>query len=448
MTLLKKLRFLIRFLVAVVKKQYRTVFLGLTLGVVFALFLPRLLRFIPQTRKTLKIGLIGQYTVGELPDEVLQNLSYGLTSLDEKGEPQPALAESWSTTNEGKTYDFKLKKVDATWHDDKPFAPTDVNYNFKDVSYSLSGDLMTFNLKEPFSPFPVILSRPLFKKGLVGLGDYEVKSIEKKGNLVKSILLIPRGAGIFGDEDQPPNKVYRFYNNEKELKDAFSLGEINYAENLVDLNNLNLSHSTKVTPNLMENAYVGIFLDTSRPPFTEKTFRQALAYALPKPNEQERAVAPLNPNSWAYNPDVKPYQQDLNHAKSLLASEETAKYKITLSTFPHYESLASQVKEGWQQIGVETEIQIVTFIPESFDALLIGREIPRDPDQYYFWHSTQPGNLSNFKSPRIDKLLEDGRKTLSREERKSIYFDFQRFLVEECPVIFLSHPLTYAITRD
>ncbi len=442
------MRFLIRFLLAIIKKQYRIVILGLGLGIVFALFFPRFLKLIPQTRKTLKIGLIGQYSVSELPDEVLQNLSYGLTVLDKRGEAQPALAESWSTSNEGKTYTFKLKKVESTWHDNKSFSPTDINYNFKDVSYSLAGDSLIFTLKEPFSPLPVILARPLFKKGLVGLGDYEVKRIEKRGSLVKSILLVPRGAGIFGDESQPANKYYRFYNNERELKVAFNLGEINFAANLIDLNNLNQSPSTKVTPNLMENAYLGIFLDTSRPPFTEKTFRQALAYALPKPSGRERAISPLNPNSWAYNPDVKPYNQDIAHAKSLLESEQASQYKITLSAFPQYENLANQIKESWQQIGVETSVQIVTFIPESFDALLIGREIPADPDQYYFWHSTQPGNLAKFKSPRIDKLLEDGRKTLSREERKSLYFDFQRFLVEECPVIFLSHPITYTITRN
>ncbi|HUW24762.1 MAG TPA: ABC transporter substrate-binding protein [Patescibacteria group bacterium] len=450
MILFKKLRFLVRFLVAVIKKQYRTVFLGLLLGVVFSICLPRIIKVLPQTRKTQKIGLIGQYTVSGLPDEVLQDISYGLTRLDEKGEPQPAIAESWQTTNDGKTYIFKLKKISNAWHDGKPFAITDVNYNFKDVTLAINGDQMTFDLKEPFSPLPVILSRPLFKKGLIGLGDYRVKRIEKKGNFVKSILLVPQGgSSFFTDENRLPNKLYRFYNNEKELKMAFNLGEIDVIKNLIDLESLYLGSSVEVTQNLMASAYLAVFLDTSRPPFGEKTFRQALAYAIPKPEGQGRAISPLSPSSWAFNPDIKPYHQDLDHAKKLLSQESPeTKVKITLSTFPQYEKIANEIRDSWQQIGIEVTVQIVTFIPEEFDALLIAREISRDPDQYYFWHSTQLGNLSKFKSPRIDKLLEDGRKTLSREERKNIYYDFQRFLVEESPVIFLSHPVTYAIVRE
>jgi peptide/nickel transport system substrate-binding protein len=450
MMLLKKLRFIARFLWAVIKKQHRTVLLGLFLGAIFALFLPKMVRIIPQTRKTLKIGLVGQYTVSELPENVLKEISYGLTSINERGEPQPEIAEFWQTANEGKVYTFQIKKTVNSWHDGKPFALADINYNFKDVSLNTAADKVTFTLKEPFAPFPVVLSRPLFKKGLVGLGKYRVKRIEKKGNFIKSIFLVPQGSSsIFADDNRAPNKLYRFYNNEKDLKVAFNLGEVNVIENLADTNSLNLSQAVKITADLMENAYLAVFLDTSRPPFTEKTFRQALAYAILKPSGKERAIGPLNSKSWAYNPDVKPYNQDVNHAKKLLAQEKMDQaIKITLSTFPQYEPTANLIKESWQEIGVETAVQITTFVPEQFDALLLAREIPRDPDQYYFWHSTQLGNLSNFKSPRIDKLLEDGRKTLDREERKSIYFDFQRFLVEECPVIFLSHPQTYTVIRQ
>jgi len=450
MTLFKKLRFFIRFLVAVVKKQYRIVILGLFLGIIFAFFLPRLFKVLPQMRKTLKIGLIGQYTVAELPEEILQEISYGLTQIDENGEAQPAIAETWSIDNEGKTYVFKLKEVGDVWHDGKPFTAADVNYNFKDVSFSINDSQMTFVLKEPFSPFPVILSRPLFKKGLIGLGAYRVKRIEKRGNFVKSILLTPyERSNIFTDKNLLPNKLYRFYNNENELKTAFNLGEIDIIKNIFDLNGLYLNPSLEITQNLMKNAYVGVFLNTSRPPFSEKTFRQALAYAIPKETGLKRALGPFNPNSWAYNPDVKLYAQDLNHAKTILEKEGAKdKIKIILSTFPQYEKLANLVKENWDKIGLEVEVQIITFIPENFEVLLIGREIPRDPDQYYFWHSKQPGNLSGFENLRIDKLLEDGRKTLSAEERKNIYFDFQRFLVEESPVIFLEHPSIYTVVRQ
>jgi len=58
-----------------------------------------------------------------------------------------------------------------------------------------------------------------------------------------------------------------------------------------------------------------------------------------------------------------------------------------------------------------------------------------------------PKNLTRLKNPRIDKLLEDGRKSLDLDERRKIYFDFQKYLVEEVPAVFLYYPMTYTINR-
>jgi len=303
---------------------------------------------------------------------------------------------------------------------------------------------MTFSLKEPFSPFLSVLSKPLFKKGLVGLGDYRVKKIEMKGKNVKSVFLVPF------KKSQLPNKLYRFYNHEKDLKTAFNLGEIDIIKEVFDLQGLALGPGVKTNKILLKNAYLGIFFNTSRPPFSEKTFRQALAYAIDKGSEETRALGPLNSSSWAYNPDVKPYKKDIAHAQKLLENEKEGveNQKIKISTLSQYEPIANLAKESWAQIGLESEIHLISFIPQDFDVLIIAREIPEDPDQYYFWHSTQPGNLANFTSPRIDKLLEEGRKTIETDKRRDIYFDFQRFLVEESPVIFLSHPIAYTVIRD
>ncbi len=99
-------------------------------------------------------------------------------------------------------------------------------------------------------------------------------------------------------------------------------------------------------------------------------------------------------------------------------------------------------------LGINTKIKVINNPYADFQALLATQEIPSDPDQYLFWHSTQTGNISRYKSPKIDKLLEDGRKTLDKTERKDIYFDFQKSIVEETPAIFLFHPTVYTISKD
>ena len=93
-------------------------------------------------------------------------------------------------------------------------------------------------------------------------------------------------------------------------------------------------------------------------------------------------------------------------------------------------------------------MQVSSVTPTEYDAFLVIFDIPPDPDQYTLWHSTQAGsNISRYKNPRIDKLLEDGRLNLDTEARKKIYLDFQRFLLEDAPAAFLFHPTWYTISR-
>lgn len=441
MNLVKKVRFTALFLSAIIQRESKLIILGLFLGILSFFVIPKLIQYLPSPGKTEKVGLVGQFAVEDLPQEILENLSYGLTKISDKGEILPGLATSWEVKNEGRTYVFKVKTDGISWHDNKIFQVKDINYNLKDIVISFDNNEITFNLNEPFAPFPSILAKPLFRRGLIGLGDYQLKRIDKKGKFIKSILLTSLA------EHNLPNKLYRFYNNENELKTAFNLGEINTLSGILNLEGLFLAKGTQTKEVILKGAYLGVIFDTGRPPMADKSFRQALAYALPKEGVDRRALGPLNPDSWAYNPDVKPYKEDLVHAKQLLENESVKDTKITISSFPQYEALAGKIKESWQKLGVTSEVKIVSFVPENFDVLLVAREIPKEPDQYYFWHSTQKGNLSNLKNPRIDKLLEDGRKNLSKEERKNIYFDFQRFLVEESPVIFLSHPVVYNVTR-
>ncbi len=98
-------------------------------------------------------------------------------------------------------------------------------------------------------------------------------------------------------------------------------------------------------------------------------------------------------------------------------------------------------------VPVKVEVKIINSIESDFQAILIAQQIPLDPDQHALWHSTQDTNISRYSELKIDKLLEDGRKISDFDKRQEIYQDFQRFLVEDSPAIFLQHPVTYTIER-
>ena len=56
------------------------------------------------------------------------NIYEGLLRYDEKINPLPSLATSWTVNKEGTLYTFKLKPG-VTWHDGKPFTSADVVFS-------------------------------------------------------------------------------------------------------------------------------------------------------------------------------------------------------------------------------------------------------------------------------------------------------------------------------
>ena len=131
-----------------------------------------------------------------------------------------------------------------------------------------------------------------------------------------------------------------------------------------------------------------------------------------------------------------------------LSKEVLNNLSLNIATTPVLLDEAEAIAKNWRDLGITVNVQVISSIPENFDAFLAILDIPRDPDQYSLWHSSQEAsNISNYKNPRIDKLLEDGRTVTNESERKKIYLDFQRFLVEDSPAAFLYHPISYSVSR-
>lgn len=391
--------------------------------------------FVPSLSATSrKIGLVGRHPANDLPEKISSKISEGLTKVDESGQTMPNIAKSWETSDAGKTWTFYLND-NLFWQDEKKLKATDINYEFSDAKIEKLDDYtIKFNLQSNFSAFPVILSKPIFKKGLLGIGDYKVKKISLVGGLVQKLTL----------EDKDSNKlIYKFYPTEERLKLAFKLGEVDEILDLQDASEFENWKVSKISKGQSYNNFVAIFLNTTDEKLSEKSLRQALNYAIDKSTyEQNRAGSPISPFSWGYNPQTKLYEKDSEKAKDIKDLE------ITLSTLPNLLSTAEKIKRDWEGEGAKVLIEISPNIPQNYQALLATVDIPKDPDQYSLWHSTQTGtNISKYNNPRIDKLLEDGRTELDQEARKKIYLDFQRFLVEDSPAIFLYHPTFYDVVR-
>lgn len=388
---------------------------------------------------TNRIGVVGRYHVNELPYEVTSLISGGLTTHNSDGDVVSDLADSWSS-EDGKTWEFKIKD-EVFWQDGTEVNAEDINYEFSDVVIEKPDDkTIIFKLKEVFSPFPSVVSKPFFKKGLIGFGEWKVDEIILSGSFVSSLKLTKENETI----------TIKFYPNEDRAKLAYKLGKVDTLDGLFDPKPLDGWVNTKTNSTSDTNKVVALLFNTSDPFLSDKSIRQGLSYGIEKSFGEERAVSPISPNSFAYNPQVKEYDFDLDRARELLENvpEEMKNSPIKIASTPALLSLAEEIEGYWEDLGLLVEVQVSAIVPDEFQTYLTIIDIPKDPDQYAYWHSTQSSsNLTRFSNPRVDKLLEDGRAELDQEKRKRIYLDFQRFLLEEAPAIFLFHPRMYSISR-
>jgi len=443
----KKLRYFFRLIGALVGKYYLAIGGGVALGILAFWLAPRILPFLPKIRETRAIAVVGRFTQSEIPFFIQQKISTGLTTLTLDGQPMPSLALKWDIKDNDRTYVFTLD-VNKKWQDGTFVRSRDITYNFKDTTVEYPDDsTIVIRLTTAYSPLPVVVSRPIFKKGLVGAGLYKVAQIKRNGQIIESLTLIPQDV-----KSQLPKLKYLFYATSTQARTAFELGVVRSLDELSDTAQFSNWPNVSIGTETRQNRFMGVFFNTQDPNFQGgegRNLRLALAYALDKTRWPNRAYGPINPESWAYSPELKHYDLDLVRSKSLLTKVGKKPQNLVITTIQAYLPVAEQIKSDWEKLGIKIEISVTPEVPKNFSIMVIAQAIPADPDQYNLWHSTQTDtNLTGLTNPRIDKLLEDGRKTKELKDRKPIYLDFQKYLVEEMPVIFLYHPQTYSVTRN
>ncbi len=223
-------------------------------------------------------------------------------------------------------------------------------------------------------------------------------------------------------------------------------------------------------------AYTYFGFNLKLPWFKDVLVRRAIAHAIDKSEIIDvvlfglgrPATGPFVPETWAYNPGVKRYGYDPGKAKELLKSagwtdsnsngtvdKDGKEFEFTILTNMGNQSrlkTATIIQQRLKKVGIKMNIRVLewsTFINEfidkrSFEAVLLGWSLDRDPDQYIIWHSSKTAekefNFVSYSNKEVDRLLEKGRRTFDIEERKKAYYRFQEILAEELPYIFLYVP--------
>lgn len=444
MVLFRKSRYLLLVTRELSKKYTFPLLLGFFLGLSGMIGFRQIsLKFASQiAAPTVRVGMVGEVTPTTLPLSIQELISGGLTQLGPDGSIQPALATKWEATDSGKTYAFTITD-NARWHSGDPVVARDINYNIRDVTFTVIAPYsIRATLKEPFAPFLTLVAKPILQAGLKGFGPFRVTNIRLKGDSVQFLRLAPAG------NQTTPSREYRFYRTEAAAITAFELGDVDVLDDMSTPEAFSSWKNASVSAHPRYDRVVALYFNTKEPLLGEKGVRQALGFAVPDLGF-ERAYSPIAQTSWAYTDTIKKYDYDPLQAKKLMTNTKVASQSagLTITTFSQFVDVAQKMASSWTSLGVPTTVQVVG-ATGPFQVLLSAQTIPPDPDQYPLWHSTQSStNLTGYVNVKIDKLLEDGRKELDQEARKKNYADFAKRLVEDAPAIFLYYPTTYTVTR-
>jgi peptide/nickel transport system substrate-binding protein len=210
-------------------------------------------------------------------------------------------------------------------------------------------------------------------------------------------------------------------------------------------------------------AYLGFNLRD--PVLKDVRVRQAVAYALDRTpmieylwrRQAQPARSVLPPQSWAYNGNVPAYNHDPAKARTLLdaagyPSVNGVRFHIAMktSTDENTRLMVAVIQQQLREVGIVLDIRSFEFATFFADVThgafqlyglrwIGGNE---DPDIFeYAFHSAKfPPNGANrgyYSNPKLDALIDRGRREVDPAVRKPIYAEVQRILADELPSINL-----------
>lgn len=222
--------------------------------------------------------------------------------------------------------------------------------------------------------------------------------------------------------------------------------------------------------------YTFLGFNLTNPLFSDLQVRQALSYAIDREGIikgvllglGEPTIGPYKPGTWVYNDALSPYAYNPEKAKAMLAEagwkdnnndgvldKGGLEFRFTILVNQGNDQrikTATILQHMFRDVGVECKIRTVewaAFIKEfvnkgNFEALILAWNILDDPDIFDVWHSStikENGlNFVHYRNAEVDAMLEQGRATADKAERKILYDRMQAILHEEQPYLFLYVP--------
>ena len=415
--------------------------------------------------------------------QVLENVFDTLVEPDENLEMQPALAESWETSEDGLTWTFALRD-DVTWHNGREFVADDVVFSYKRIiDEELSNAYRFATVEDVTAPdertVEITLTQPT--PGLLAsLGAFKGTAIVAEEN-VADLAREPIGTGPFKFSEYAPGDSLEIVRNDDWWGGEVPLdgvrftfvpeptvaltnvqgGEAQWTDNLPPQQVSSLQESGELAVETVpSNDYWYFAANQARPPFDDPKVRQALAYGIDREEITEAAkfgLATVNqtaiPEDSEYFFDYAPYERDVDKAKSLLqeagVTGRLPMELIVTNEFPETVTSGQVMQDQLEEIGVDVAVRTLDFAAwldaqgkGDFDAFMLGWLGNIDPDDFYYaqHHSTGTNNFQKYANPEVDRALDAARAETDEDARQELYDEAVKQIVDDASYVYLYNP--------
>lgn len=429
-------------------------------------------------------------------DNAFGLLFSGLVRFDEKMQPLPDLAESWSVSKDGLVYDFELKK-NISWHDGAKFSARDVKFTIESImnekvnsplrpnfslvkSVEVRGDYaVRVTLAKPYPalldslsvgviPFHLLNGKDLntakFNQQPVGTGPY--KLVRYKKGVRKEF---KANENFYLGKVQTPNLILQTIPNPNTAALALKSGKLDAA--LVSFEFAkNFENDKKFNLFVEKSAdYRALMFNFHNEFLKEKLVRQALIHAV----DRELLVSTLlhdlgfvahHPlqNSWAAPEKFAKFEFDPNKTHKLLAKagfkcnakgiyerdgRELSFEIYAMSNDPLRVAMTQFLVSEFKKVGVNAKgvaKNAGTFDYSAVDSFVVGWGSPLDPDMHTFrvfgnFGEESDFNLNHYADKKVSHFLQKARETRDEKKRKEYYAKFINALYENPPFLFISY---------
>ena len=405
----------------------------------------------------------------------------------------PSLAKSWTVSDDGLTWTFKLDKghkfADGTPVDAKAVkfsiervlavkkGPADY---FKAVSSVETPDdeTVVFKLKQPFAPFlytlavngsdivnPKVMEHEkdgdhgtaYLANHTMGSGAYELTEFTQ-GQSLKLAL----NKSYSGKAPAIKNVIFQVIKDPSAQRLQLESGDLDIAENIpmdqIDQMKSNNAIHIYESPSLLTSV---VYMNTQKA-LSNVKLRQALSYAVDYKGiidgavkgHGEQLVSPIPKGMWGHDDSIKGYSLDEAKAKNLMKEAglpDGTTLKLLYSDNQGFnEAQALMLQNNFSKIGVKLDLEKTAWATfrervdkGDFD-LAMGTWSPDYADPQFFmsyWFDSGyfglAGNRSFYKNDEVDSILRDAEKLTDQNKRIELYKTAQEKVLADAPYLFL-----------